>query len=136
MSKLFDKILGKSDILKVSDIDIELVEVPEWGGSVYVKGMTGTERDAYEASIMEQRGKSSKVNLENFRAKLIAFSVCDKDGKLLFSQKDIAEIGKKSAAALQRVYDVATRLSAISKSDVEELTEELEENPFGDSASN
>ena len=135
MSKLFNKILGKSDIFKASDIDKELVEVPEWGGSVYVKGMTGTERDAYEASILEQRGNKREVNMENFRAKLIAFSVCDEKGKLLFSQKDVVYIGKKSAAALQRIYDVAQRLSAISKEDVKELTEEMEESPFDNSAS-
>lgn len=134
MSKLLNKILGRSDVLKADDLVKELVEVPEWGGSVYVKGMSGTERDAYEASIMEQRGNKREVNLSNFRAKLVAFSVCDEDGKLLFSQKDVAEVGKKSAAALQRVYDVATKMSAISKEDVEELTEELENSPFVDSA--
>ena len=134
MSKLLNKILGRDDVLKADDLVKELVEVPEWGGSVYVKGMSGTERDAYESSIMEQRGNKREVNLSNFRAKLVAFSVCDEDGKLLFSQKDVAEIGKKSAAALQRVYDVATKMSAISKEDVEELTEELENSPFDDSA--
>jgi hypothetical protein len=135
MSKLFDKILGRSDVLKADDLVIELVEVPAWEGSLYVKGMSGTERDAYESSIMEQRGNKREVNLSNFRAKLVAYSACDEKGKLLFSQKDIESLGKKSAAGLQRVYDVATRLSAVSKSDVEELTEELEENPFVDSAS-
>jgi len=127
--------LSRDDILKVQDIQIEEVDVPEWGGSVFVKGMTGTERDLFENSIVETKGKSSRVNMRNIRAKLVVQSACDADGNLLFSQKDVEVLGKKSAAALQRVFDVASRLSGISDKDVEELAEGLENDPFGGSPS-
>lgn len=134
MSMSNQKPLSRDDILSVEDIEVELVEVPEWGGSVFVKGMTGTERDRFETSIVQQRGKDAKINMENIRAKLAAETICDEDGVRLFSQKDIGELGKKSASALQRVFDVAQRLSGITESDVEELSEEMDENPSGDSA--
>ena len=38
------------------------------------------------------------------------------------SDADMEALGEKSAAALQRVFDVARRLSGMSESDVEELT--------------
>ncbi len=129
------KPLSREDILKIKDIDIERVEVPEWDGAVYVKGMTGTERDRFEASIVEQRGKNPRVSMLNIRAKLAAESICNEDGVRLFSVKDVNELGKKSASALQRVFDVAQRLSGITDDDVEELSEEMEENPSGGSAS-
>ena len=65
-------LLTRDTMLSASDIEIELVEVPEWGGHVFVKGMSGTERDQFEASITEQRGKDARVNMANIRAKLSA----------------------------------------------------------------
>ena len=127
-------VLNKDAILEAQDIETEEVAVPEWGGAVYVKGMTGTERDSFEASIVQQRGKNASVNMANIRAKLAAWTICDEKGERLFTDKDAVKLGKKSASALQRVFDVAQRLSGISGDDVEELAEELEDNPFDGSA--
>ncbi len=127
--------LTRDEILDIQDIVIEEVDVTEWGGSVYVKGMTGAERDKFEVSIVKTRGKQASVNMQNIRAKLAAQSICDKDGKRLFTMKDVNALGEKSAAALQRVFNVAQRLSGISDDDLEELSEEMEDNPFDDSAS-
>lgn len=128
-------LLNKQDILDIKDIEIEKVEVPEWGGFVFVKGMTGMERDSFEASIVQQRGKDARVNMVNIRAKLAAQTICDEEGVRLFNDKDIHALGKKSANALQRVFDVAQKLSGITGDDVEELAAELEENPSEGSAS-
>ena len=127
--------LTRDDILSVQDIEIEEVPVQEWGGSVYVIGMTGTERGEFESLISEVRGKNVKANLKVIRETLGAFSICDKDGTLLFTKKDIQALGKKSAAALERVAVVAMRLSGIGGDDIDELAQELEENPSDGSAS-
>ena len=127
--------LKRDDILAVKDIQIELVPVPEWGGEVYIKGMSGLERDAFEASVIEQKGNKQKVNMANVRAKLAAQTLCDEEGNRLFNDADIKELGKKSASALQRVFEVAQRLSGIGDADVEELAGELQENPTEDSPS-
>lgn len=128
-------VLNRKDILEASDIQKELVSVPEWGGDVYVKGMTGAERDKFEGSIVEQRGKDAQVNLTNVRAKLASMTICDEKGKRLFDEKDVQTLSQKSAVALQRVFTVAQRLSGIGDEDIKELTEGLENNPFGDSVS-
>ena len=49
-------------------------------------------------------------------------SMVDAQGQRLFSEADVAALGKKSAAALGRVYDAAARLAGLSAEDVEELT--------------
>jgi hypothetical protein len=128
-------ILSREQILQAKDLVTEVVEVPEWSGSVLVKSLTGAERDQYEAAIVEQKGRDTKVNMRNARARLVALSVVDEEGKRLFSPNDVSLLGAKSAAALQRVFNVSMRLSGISAEDVRELTEDLEENPFEDSPS-
>ena len=129
-------ILNREQILEVKDLKIELAPVSEyWGGDVYVRGLTGRGRDKFESSIVEIRGKKSRTDLTNIRAKLAAATICDEDGNLLFSEKDAGALGEKSAAALQIVFVVAQRLSGLSDQDVEELTEALEANPLEDSAS-
>ncbi len=113
--------LTKEQILGVKDLIIREVEMPEWGGSVYVRGLTGSERDAFEASVIEQRGKTNRVNMINVRAKLLVLTICDKDGNPVFTAADIDALGKKSAQALQKLFDVASELSGLSEKDAEEL---------------
>ena len=110
--------LTRDQILKAKDLTKEKVEVPEWGGFVYVRVMTGRERDSFEQGLLLGKGK---VNLENVRARLCALTVVDETGARLFKDKDVTELGNKSAAALDRVYEVAQRLNRISGEDVEEL---------------
>lgn len=113
--------LTRNAILQADDLPVEDVEVPEWGGIVRVRGLTGAERDAFEAEIVEQRGKKISLDMQNFRAKLVIRSVIGEDGRRLFSDHDAHLLGQKSAVALQRVFEVAQRLSGLSAADVEEL---------------
>jgi len=127
--------LTREQILQAQDIKIEEVYVELWGGSVFVEGMTGTERDAFEAAIVSTKGKNVQTNMTNIRAKLVSLTACDAEGNKLFTPADTKVLGAKSAAALQLVFDVACRLSGIGQKDVEELAEGLEKDPFDASPS-
>ena len=109
--------LTREDILNSQDLTIQVVSVPEWGGDVIVKTMSGVERDAFEASIVQ----GGVTDTRNIRAKLAAMSVVDSSRNLMFTQADIVELGNKSAAALDRIFTVASKLSGISQSDIDEL---------------
>ena len=126
------KILNRTEILNVNDIVIEEVHVPEWGEDaiVCVKGMTGAERDKFESSLVVLRGKSQTFNMANIRAKLASLTICDENGKRLFSEQDVQVLSQKSASALQRVFVVAQKLSRIGDEDIEELAEGLKADPF------
>jgi hypothetical protein len=118
--------LSKEDILKAEDRATEEVEVPEWGGSVLVLGMTGRERDAYEVSLRDLRtGQRRPDALNNVRAKIVARCVVDDDGNRLFTDADVAALGEKSAAAIDRVFDVAARLSGLSDEDQEDMVRDF-----------
>jgi len=128
--------LTKEQILEALDLQTEVVEVPEWGGDVLVKGLSGAERDTLESEIVTRKGKNTTVNLVNLRAKMVARSVVDPEThKRLFTDADVQALGKKSAIALQRVFDVAQRLAGMSSDDVEELTKNSESEPSDDSGS-
>ncbi len=118
--------LTKDAILNANDIQREEVKVPEWGGIVLVRGLSGKERDLLEASMIKGKGKNASVNLENLRAKVVARSIVDGNNNRIFEDADIPALAQKSAAALNRVYEVAQRLSGISQEDVDELTKNSE----------
>ena len=128
-------LLSRDDILNVDDKVFEDIEVPEWGGEVRVRGMSGAQRDDYEASILQQNGSDRKVNLANARAKLVARCLVDADGRLLFTADDVRALGRKSARALERVFDKARELSGMTEKDVESLAENFGDDPSDDATS-
>lgn len=129
------KLLSREDILNAPDLETEEVEVPEWGGMVLIKGLTGQERDEFEASVVDRRGKKVKMNMDNLRARLVALSVVDGEGKRIFRRTDVEALGKKSAAALDRVFSASMRLSGMREEDVEELVENFTREKTDDSIS-
>jgi hypothetical protein len=122
-------LLSRDAILNANDIQSEDVHVPAWDGIVKVRGLTGEQRDAFEEAMIEGRGKNRQVRLTNLRAKLVALCVIDEKGDRMFTDADAAQLGRKSAAALSVLYDVAARLSGLTDEDVEELTANLSSSP-------
>jgi hypothetical protein len=128
--------LTREQILEKSTLATEEVEVPEWGGSVLLRELSGKERDAFELSLVEQNGTDQQVNLNNLRARLVAWSVVDENGAKLFSTDgDVIKLGELSARALQRCFEKAQELSGLSNENVKELTIRLGEVPSGGSGS-
>ena len=124
--------LTKDQILSAQDLQREEVDVPEWGGKVWVQAMTGTARDAFEAGIL----KGGKLESHNLRAKLAVASIVDDKGAPMFTESDIDKLGGKSAAALDRISAVAQRLSGLSEADVKDLEKNSGSGPDEDSPSN
>lgn len=126
--------LTKEQILAADDLKRERVEVPEWGGHLFVGTITGAARDEFETVIFEPN-KSPRERLRNIRARLVALTAVDEEGNLLFSQEDVEALGKKSAGVLDRVFSVAQRLNGLSKEDAENLAKNSGPSPRGDSTS-
>ncbi len=118
------KRLTGEEILALDDLKTEDVEIPEWNSVVTVRELTGSERDEWESSIVIVQGTEVKTDSKNLRAKLVALSVIDEKGERIFTMKQVAQLGKKSAAALDRIVDVAKKLSGIGKDELETLGNE------------
>lgn len=114
-------LLSKNEIFAADDRKTEDVAVPEWGGTVRLRGLSGAERDEYEASMQKQVGGKQVQDLRNFRARLVALSAINEDGTTLFEQNEVAALSRRSSVALSRLFDVACRLSGITDEDVADL---------------
>jgi hypothetical protein len=111
--------LSKSQIFAAEDMRLEKVEVPEWGGHLFVRNMDGKARSRYEYQV-KQASKSG--NFSGVREKLVAMVACDEQGRLLFDEdKDIEALGKKSCHVLDRICTAALKVNGISAEDVDEL---------------
>lgn len=119
----FLPLLDKASFLGNNKIRVERVNVPELGGSVLVKEMTAGERDNFEASLVmrDPKGKRQEMTTENIRAKFVQKVTVNADHSPMFSEGEVLELTKVSAAAMDRIYKVGSRLSGLTDEDVEEL---------------
>jgi len=114
----------RDQILQTDDLPTEAIHVPEWAVTVYLRSMTGTERDAFEASLfVEGKGGNRQQNLKNLRARLAAKTMVDEVGERLFADKeaDISALGAKSSKALDRIFQRAQEINGMRDEDVEEM---------------
>ena len=109
--------LSKEQILAADDMGLKEVEVPEWGGNVFVRVMTVGERDSYENEWIVNKNKG----VENFRSKFLQRVLRDEKGELLFTASEIDLLAKKSARVITRIWEAAMKHNALSDGDVEEL---------------
>jgi len=112
--------LTRDQILAAPDLKTEAVSVPEWGGEVLLRMMTASERDDFEAKLFTGEGDKRRVNQTNFRARLCAICLVDEKGERMFKVEDVELLGRKSATALERVFEVAQRINGLGEKAVDE----------------
>jgi hypothetical protein len=133
--------LKKENLLTKQALKIEKVEF-ENGDYVFVREMTGKDRDNFENSIMKAR-KDNKGNiqgydqiLENFRSKLAVTTVCDESGELMFTPRDADKLSECiSITNLEKIVEVSSSLNKITPKDKEDLLKNSEAAPDGNSNS-
>jgi hypothetical protein len=101
--------LTREAILAAPDLKPTKVEVPEWGGFVYVRQMTGAERGALEAEAIADK----KNHVATLRSRMAARCICNEAGDRLFADADIEALGKKSQAGLDRVMAAIAQANAL-----------------------
>lgn len=107
--------LSKAKILAAKDVKLsDPIPVPEWGGEVYVKTLSGTERDAFEESYTEQKMKA-------FRVRFLILTLADDSGERLFADGDIDLLGCKSSIVINRLFEKAWAHNAFTSEAVEAL---------------
>ena len=125
------KYLTKEAIEQIEDIKTEEVEVPEWGGIVRVRAMSGTERDQYDNILAAHtigEPPNHKLDMKGIRAEVVALCLVDELGVRLFTDaSEVQILSAKSGAALSRVYDVAAAISGLTR----EASEEMRKNSDG-----
>lgn len=126
-------LLTREKILSAHDMKTVIVHVPEWDGDVSVRTLSAAERDNYEAGFVGQKIDGENATLDkggmiNLRARLVSWTVVNEQGENIFTEEDVVELGKKNAAAVDRIFDAARKISGLTKQDVKVLQKLAEKN--------
>lgn len=104
MTDTTPRLLTEADIIAIDDIETEVVEVPEWGGSVKLRGLSLEE-------VLATKTGTDTSDFASMGVKLLAASFAEP----VLSPEAIEALGKKSARVITRLLSVATRLSGIDE---------------------
>jgi hypothetical protein len=124
--------LSRDAIFDADDRSFDVVPVPEWGGEVRIRSITGRQRDQYESSLMDDRGNDRKLNLRNARAKLIVLCAVDENGQALFTADDVNRLGSKNAKPVDRLFDACKKIAGLTDEDVDGLVQDFGATPDED----
>jgi hypothetical protein len=119
--------LSRNTLLQKEELEKVKVDLGK-GEFVYVRQMTGRERDLFERSLyVFDKDNKITTRLADFRAKLAVVTVCDEEGKAVFFPEDYELLSKNmSAAKLEKIVNAAQKLNAITEEDKEGLLKNLE----------
>lgn len=116
----------RKQIFEAEDIPEEMVDVPEWETKILVKGMNGKGRANFLRRSTDP--VSGQVSYENFYPELVIATAHDPDsGEPIFESADRDNLNSKSGIALNRIAEVAQRLSGLGGADVEEAKKDSPE---------
>lgn len=102
----------REQILSKRECRRESIQIDGWEFPVFVKVMTGTERDQWEIWWDELRKGDGR---KHFRASLLIFTVVDADGAAVFQRTDLDAVGQLPSPAVERLHEAAFRLNRLGK---------------------
>lgn len=109
----------RDQILAKQDIPSEMVDVPEWGVKVEVRGMTGAERTRIMDKATQNAGD---VNLQFVYPEIVIATAFDPEsGEQVFKPSDRDALLAKSATALDRIAAVGMRLSGFTAESADDM---------------
>lgn len=122
--------LSKEQILGIVDIEVKEIDVPSWGGSVYIRQLSRGQQDEYlkrriQPYQVEMKGGAEQelktsMLLYGHDAWLVVQGVCDEEGKRLFSDSDIKKLDEKNGEVIGKIASEIVEFSGFGK-DVEEI---------------
>jgi hypothetical protein len=98
----------------------EDVPVPEWGpdAEVRIMELTAADRGYVEAGQIVANDSNPKLkvdSLKTYRQKMVAAGLVDENGVRLYAWKDLPLLDDFGGAVLERLCDVALRLSGMGR---------------------
>jgi hypothetical protein len=123
------KLLTREAFLSASkQLNKELVMLPELGGSVYVRELSGKQLLEYNERIEKLQKDNPELTPSSsleLMCLLVSLVTCDDEGNLLFTEEDVKELGNNSFAVLSRLTSKALELSGINPKAIDEVLSNL-----------
>jgi len=113
--------ITRDALLAVAALKHEDVIVPGLPAPVRVSEMTMTDRDAFDESCYKDAGGGKqKYSRENIRARLLVRSIVDADGNRIFTDADVAVVGKLGSGLTQPLVEAAMRINKLTAAELDE----------------
>jgi hypothetical protein len=108
-------VLTAEQIKAAAKLIIESVDVPEWGGTVLVKMLSGKEKTAFYVAQSIARKANNDEPIENYQARFCVAVLCDEEGNRLYQDDQADELGDlpSSGVIIERIYDKARKLNCM-----------------------
>lgn len=97
----------RETIKSVNDHKSERVEVPEWGVTIFLRSLTGRQRDQFEQD-------AAKGKVDNARARVVVGAAYDEHGQPVFVPGDADWLAEKNAQVLDRLAEKVLAMSGIT----------------------
>lgn len=108
----------RDQIMSAKDTHSELVDIPEWGVKLEIRSMSGASRAILMQGSVESGGQ---VDMAQVYPDLIIQTCFDPEtGEPVFQEEDRDLILSKNGAILDRLAEVATRLSGFNDKAVDD----------------
>ena len=105
-------VLTRDQILEAEDLTLKRVEVPEWGGDVFVRTLSAGQLEDLQARIKDNEG--GELTDTELVAYVVAETCCNGKGALYFTREDTDALMGKSPKLLTRVGDEAMNLNLLT----------------------
>ena len=99
--------LDRATILAAADVNYEILDVPEWGGAVRLRTLTGDQA----AEFMEMKEEDKREVMP----KILSLAVVDANGDRVFTDSDLQAIMHKSMRPLMRVLKLVNKMNGFEK---------------------
>lgn len=107
------KPLTREAILAADDLPLTKVEVPGWGGHLFIRPMKAGDRDEFEDWAFKAGQKQSPDLARQRRARMIVACATDAEGVRLFSNEDAPKIAEKSVLNCDVVIEAISKLNRL-----------------------
>lgn len=92
--------------------EVTPVEVPEWGGSVFIRRLS--------AADAERSGMTADDKSPEMISKVLAASLTDETGTVLFSATDMKALTEADLAVSARVFAECVKVNGLSSTELDE----------------
>jgi hypothetical protein len=124
--------IGKEQV-ESADLLYERVPVPEWKGEARMQEFSfdGKAEFAIWGQAIEDGGNKDVKSIVGFAARVVALSLSNDDGTLVYPdfEEGTAALLRRSPTVVDRLSDVALRLSGLVPDAVEQTADELPNAP-------
>lgn len=112
---------------------IRVVDVPEWGGEVYVSGFSATDREWYLARVRAIGGDADRA--ASLAGDVLARMLVSESGDPIFDAKEAAMLGAMSPLTAGMLFKTVLELSGLAPNAVTDAEKNSASDPSSASSS-